>query len=160
MASAVSVSLIAKSSSTTAIGISSSSVLPLIPTQSVLSNPETGSTGKGWIAGAVVGPIVGVTLGAVLVWMLLRKQQRSKDWRTDTTLFGFGDYPTDPFDGDRGGKATHTTVLPPASRQISEMAGDWQHRPGYQGQYPAEVAASTPDHTAAELWHGNYRSST
>jgi len=103
---------------------------------------------------------VGVALGAVLVWMLLRKQGRSKDSYADTTHVGYGDYPTDPLDGGRGGKATHTTLQPSASTQMSEMAGDWQHQPGYQGQYPAEVAASTAEHTAAELWHGNYRSST
>ena len=104
MASAVTASFTAESSSATAIGITSSRVPPLLPTQSVLSNPDTASTGKGWIAGAVVGSIVGVALGGVLVWMLLRKQRRSRDLHADKTHAGYGNYPTKPLDRDGGGK--------------------------------------------------------
>ncbi|EFQ90831.1 hypothetical protein CFE70_006848 [Pyrenophora teres f. teres 0-1] len=60
-------------------------------------------------------------------------------------------HPTNPPDQNAGEKTAHTTVQPPESPQLSEMVGDWQHEVGQQGQYPAEVAGSTPEHTAAEL---------
>jgi hypothetical protein len=136
--SSVQSSLVASSNSAS----STSNTLPS-PTPS----PESKS--KAWIAGVVIGPIVGIALGAALMWFLLKKRRAKQSQPGpgyDQSVYPPGQAPAE--------KYAQAGTYAPVSPQPGEQ---WQHQPGSYGQYPVEAPGSTPV-PPAELSQGNYHS--
>lgn len=117
------------------------------------------SPGKSWIAGAVVGPVVGIAIVVILSWFLLRRKRKNNSAQQDEAGFGQDkhSHPTIPTLQDGDANFAQTIARPTPSTHVSEMAGDWQHRAERQVQSPTELIGSTSDRSRAELWQGNYQ---
>ncbi|KAF2134080.1 hypothetical protein P153DRAFT_330882 [Dothidotthia symphoricarpi CBS 119687] len=128
---------------------SSSSSTPQSTEQT--STPSSSSKSNTWIAGVIVGPLIGIALGAALMWFCLRKRKNKKAQQNQ------GDV---GHDEDR-----HYQQYPPGhnpkegySQTVTSDSQPWQHQTGNHGQYIAEVPGSTSPKQPAELWQGNYSS--
>jgi hypothetical protein len=116
---------------------------------------------KACIAGVVVGPLIGIALGAGLLWLMLSRKRKNENVQQHQqplppTNEGYaqGGYydPANTAEKQYSDVGINRTISP----QPSDMVGNssWQ-----QSQQPAEVAGSSPSPAPpAELWHGNYRS--
>jgi hypothetical protein len=115
---------------------------------------------KAWIAGVVVGPLVGLALGVVLVWFVLSKRTEKK---TESNPPGSNQPNAGYVEGNgrsdlaRGqhateGKYYRTYVQPTVYHELGserphEMDSLRRHELESVGKSSAEPA---------ELWHGNY----
>ncbi|OAL55040.1 hypothetical protein IQ07DRAFT_640490 [Pyrenochaeta sp. DS3sAY3a] len=125
------------SSATTSTSVTSTSATPSnssLP-QPTEQAPTLNSSPKNntWIAGVVVGPLVGIALGAALMWFCLRKRKNKKAQQDQTSA---GHHQS----GHDSKEAQSATV-------VSDQTGG-------HNQYIAEAPADT---RPVELWHGNYR---
>lgn len=93
----------------------------------------------------VIGPIVGLGLGALLMWFCLRKRKKQKEQQERESL---GQTPQDRFQHYAKGEAP----IEKYSHTVKLGAQQWQQH----------SVVEAPDNTTpaqpAELWHGNYRS--
>ncbi|KAH9866307.1 hypothetical protein J1614_008873 [Plenodomus biglobosus] len=136
--SAMSVLPTSSSIATTTTGVASSSSSKSQSTEQT-SNSSSTSKSNTWISGVVVGPIVGITLGAVLMWFCLRKRKKQKA-QQDQVSVGY----------DQGGSYQQYPPDQDPKEGYSQV--------GIHGQYIAEAPGSKSPPQPAELWEGNYRS--
>ncbi|KAF1932998.1 uncharacterized protein M421DRAFT_416596 [Didymella exigua CBS 183.55] len=123
----------------------SSTTTPSEPT----STPDTTSRSNTWIAGVVAGPIVGIALGAALMWYCLRrrKEDNAQQIQGNTKR------------NQRGCNSQYTSTENAKnmySQTIASARHPWQQE--VHSQYVAEAPAHSIPAPPAELWQGNYRS--
>ncbi|RYN98538.1 hypothetical protein AA0119_g7036 [Alternaria tenuissima] len=116
---------------------------------------DSNSWNKTWIAGAVLGPIVGLALLAVLLWFLSKRRQMNDRMRYTGADSGQDEHPFQPTNLTyQDGKSEHTqTNAYPL--QVFEMADDWHHQTESCGQSPAEMPGNTSEYGPSELYSGN-----
>jgi hypothetical protein len=94
------------------------------PTASIAPAPSSES--KAWIAGAVVGPLVGIALGAV-VWFLLGKRKVKKTGYQSTAGHAEGTYNDLPelASGQHAAEGKHgqADVQPPVYYELGSTEG-------------------------------------
>jgi hypothetical protein len=113
------------------------------------SDPNSSSKGNTWIAGVVVGPLVGIALGAVLMWFCLRKRKNEKAQQTQGQEYDQVGYHQQHPAGQDPKEGYHETV--------ANHPQQWQHQAGNHDQYIVEAPGSTIPKEPAELWQGNYK---
>ena len=126
---------------------SSTSSTPQPTEQTVIPSPTSKS--NIWISGVVVGPIVGIALGAALMWFCLRKRKKAQ--RNEENI-GYGQ------NSHQQQYTSEQDVKEIYSHTPKNETQSWQHQREVHGQSIAEAPENTSPTQPAELWHGNYRS--
>ncbi|KAH7084363.1 hypothetical protein FB567DRAFT_580925 [Paraphoma chrysanthemicola] len=154
----IATSSVISSSSTPAslsVGTSSSTSFNLSPSSTVITTPAQPngeSNSKTWLAGVVIGPVVGIAIGAALTWFLLRRRKKNKK-----TQHGPVDEHNQNLERNddkysyQSPEQAKPTVLHEGMREQTQ----WQSHSSLNGQYPVEAPDGAPP--PAELWQGNYR---
>ncbi|KAF3003503.1 hypothetical protein E8E13_004725 [Curvularia kusanoi] len=144
----------ATSSSTTSVAPTSAANSSSSVSQATgsISGSQPASKSNVWIAGVVVGPIVGIGLGAVLMWFCLRKRKNQKAQKRQEAAMN----PHNGWDQHQ----QYSDGQAPVEKYSNTVESDrkpWQHQMDSQ-QYVAEAPDRASPTQPAELWHGNYRS--
>ncbi|CAO2648859.1 Nn.00g098080.m01.CDS01 [Neocucurbitaria sp. VM-36] len=135
---------------TTSTSVASSSFSTPQSTEQTYT-PGSSSKSNTWISGVVVGPLVGIALGAALMWFCLRKHKnKAQQFQANVGQDQGGHYQEYPL---------HQDPKEMCSQTVKSDSQQWQHQTGNYGQYIVEAPGSTsPNTQPAELWQGNYRS--
>lgn len=114
------------------------------------SSADVSAQSNTWIAGVVVGPVLGLGLGAVLMWYCLRRRRESKAQHEQQNM-GFGQvYRSQQ-------ELPSQIALEKYTHTVKMNSHPWQQQTGHQDYSLAEAPGHSTPAEPAELWNGNYR---
>ncbi|KAF2014137.1 hypothetical protein BU24DRAFT_481557 [Aaosphaeria arxii CBS 175.79] len=113
-------------------------------------NQSSSSKSKTWISGVVVGPLIGIALGAAFMWYCLHKRKNKKIQQNGGRVAHSqaGSYQQYPL---------HQNAMDQNSQSEMNSFQSMQHQSGNQSQYIVETPGATSPSSTAELSQGNYR---
>ncbi|KZM26120.1 hypothetical protein ST47_g2740 [Ascochyta rabiei] len=107
--------------------------------------PSSAPQSKAWIAGVIIGPIVGIALGASLLWLLIRRKRKQRAEHHYQGNLGYEpEYHPAAFPRNTNATDKNTVLVghAPMSPHVSELPPDSQPRhlqAGYQAELPAPL---------------------